>query len=326
MVNDGDAMGKRVGLFHIVRRQQDRFASLVVFANDLPQKQFGLRIKAGAGFVEKQHLGIVHHGARNRETLHHAAGKPAHHLVGAVGQLEAVQQFFRTPGSLFGTEAEICAVKKQNLARGKRKVEIRTLRHHADQAFYRDLLFPNVVIAYPGLAAGWLHAGGQDSYSSGLARAIWSEKAEDFTRVDVERKAVERDNLGFRLFVFLVASLLSGGFHVRRRRARASSERRRRIINFAQIASANANHAYVLSEQRIAFKNLRPSIIDISPVYANAFLLVLVDWIVDRGCGSQSGCRFQTAGGASRSVQSCAPIRRCRGESWADCSAHFFSR
>ena len=77
-------MRQRVSLFHIVRGQQDRLAALVVFANDFPQQQPRLRIEPGAGLVEKKHLRIVHHGARNGETLHHAAGESAHHLIGAV--------------------------------------------------------------------------------------------------------------------------------------------------------------------------------------------------------------------------------------------------
>ena len=92
VIDDGQALAERVGFFHVVRGEQNGFAALVVLANDLPQEQTRLRIEAGAGLVEKKHLRIVHHGARDGKPLHHAAGKAAHHLVGAVGELEALEQ------------------------------------------------------------------------------------------------------------------------------------------------------------------------------------------------------------------------------------------
>src|SRR6185369_8106665 len=77
VIDNGETLAERVSLFHVVRRQEDRLAALVVFANDLPEQQTRLRIESGAWFVEKEHLRIVHHRACDRETLHHAAGEPA---------------------------------------------------------------------------------------------------------------------------------------------------------------------------------------------------------------------------------------------------------
>ena len=99
MINDGQALAKRVGFFHVVRGEQNGFAALVVLADDLPQKQARLRIETGAWLVEEENLRIVHHGARNRKPLHHAAGKTAHQLVGAVGQFEAFEQNFGALGA-----------------------------------------------------------------------------------------------------------------------------------------------------------------------------------------------------------------------------------
>ena len=92
MVNDGQALAHRVGLFHVMRGQQDGPSRLMVFTNDLPQENTRLRIEPGARLVEKQNLRIVHHRASNRKPLHHSAGKAAHHLVGALGKLEPREQ------------------------------------------------------------------------------------------------------------------------------------------------------------------------------------------------------------------------------------------
>src|SRR5438034_5888716 len=50
--------------------QENCFAALVVFANDFPEEQASLRVKTCAGLVEEKHLRVVHHGTRDRETLH----------------------------------------------------------------------------------------------------------------------------------------------------------------------------------------------------------------------------------------------------------------
>ena len=92
MVDDRQAFAERVGFFHVVGGQQNCFPALVVFPNDFPQEQAGLRVQAGAGLVEKKHLRVVHHRARDGEPLHHAAGKAADHLVGAIGKLEALEK------------------------------------------------------------------------------------------------------------------------------------------------------------------------------------------------------------------------------------------
>ena len=53
VINDGQALAQRVGFVHVMGSQQDGFSRLVVFANDLPQQNPGLRIKPGARLVEK---------------------------------------------------------------------------------------------------------------------------------------------------------------------------------------------------------------------------------------------------------------------------------
>ena len=70
MIDDCQAIAERVGLIHIVSGQYDGFAELVVAAHDLPQHQARLRIEPRAGLVEKEHFGIVHHGAGDGDALH----------------------------------------------------------------------------------------------------------------------------------------------------------------------------------------------------------------------------------------------------------------
>lgn len=121
MINDRQPLAQCVSFFHVVRSQQNGFAAAVVFANDFPQQQAGLRIETSARFIEEKHLRIMHHGARNGEALHHAAGKSTDDLIGAVGKLEALEERSCAIVALVRTEAEISAVKSENLASGQRK-------------------------------------------------------------------------------------------------------------------------------------------------------------------------------------------------------------
>src|SRR5712691_10269399 len=61
--------------------------------------------------IEKKHLRVVHHGAGDREALHHAAGEAADHLVGAIGEFEALEEGFGALGAFLRGQAEISAVE-----------------------------------------------------------------------------------------------------------------------------------------------------------------------------------------------------------------------
>src|ERR1700731_3013243 len=99
VIDDGQTLAQSVSLLHIVRSQKDGFAALVVFTDNFPQKQSGLRIQSGTGFVQEKYLGIMHHSARDGKPLHHAAGESSNHLVGSVAELESIEQRVGTLGS-----------------------------------------------------------------------------------------------------------------------------------------------------------------------------------------------------------------------------------
>ena len=60
--------------------------------------------------------------------------------VGAIGQLELLQQFVGAPLAFARALPEVGAVERQDLARRERKIQVGTLRHHADQPLGLHLL------------------------------------------------------------------------------------------------------------------------------------------------------------------------------------------
>src|SRR5882724_11201278 len=219
VIDNREAFAERVSFFHVVGSQQNCFAALVVFANDLPQEQAGLRVEASARFVEKKNLRVVHHGARNGKALHHTAGEAAHHLVGAIGEFETLQEGCRALGAFLRGEAEIGAVKREDFASGEGKIQIGALGHDTDEALDGDLRLPDVVFSDKRLAAGGADASGEDADRCGLAGAVRPEEAENFSGENVEGDSVKRDNfrlgllaLGFGLWRAKGETARAGGY------------------------------------------------------------------------------------------------------------------
>ena len=77
--------------------------------------------------------------------------------------LNLLQQFVRAPRPLLRALPEVRAVERQDLARRQREIQIRPLRHHADQPLRRHLLFPDVVLADERPPAGRLACASSES-------------------------------------------------------------------------------------------------------------------------------------------------------------------
>src|SRR5581483_10297586 len=189
VVHDNEALTEGIGLLHVVGCKNHGFANRVVLANDLPEKDAGLGIKPGTRFVKKQHLRIVHHGTRDGHALHHAAGESANELPGAIGEVEFFEELVGATATFFWRDPEIGGVERQDLACGQREIKIVALRDDADQPLHFGLLLPDFVVADEGLSTGCAHASCDDADRGRLACAIGTEKAEDLSGLDLERKA-----------------------------------------------------------------------------------------------------------------------------------------
>ena len=103
-------------------------------------------------------------------------------------------------------EAEIGTMEKQDFASRERKVKVRTLLNHSNPSLDYDLFRPHIVLADPRLAARRSYSGGEDSYRCRLTRAVRSQQAKDLSGCDLEREAVEGNDLRLGLFVPLASS------------------------------------------------------------------------------------------------------------------------
>ena len=157
--------------------------------------------------------------------------------VGAVGELELLQQFVGAPLPLARALPEVGAVKQQDLARRQGEIQVGPLRHHADQPLGLHLLLPHVVFADEGAPAGGLRARGQDADGGRFSGAIRPEQPEDFARADFEARRRRAPPLRTSSFFSFFAERTG-------REGEAAAPRRhgrRRVINLAQILDADAD-------------------------------------------------------------------------------------
>ena len=167
----------------------------------LAEEEARLGIESRARLVEKKDVGVVHHGPCDGEALHHPAGKSERLLICAVGELELFEERVGPFPPFLRGEAEVGAVKGEDLPRGEREVEIGTLRHDSDQPLDGLAVLPDVEVPDPGTTRRGLDSGGDDANGGGLARTVRPEEPEDLARLHLQRQSVERHD---------VASLLRG--------------------------------------------------------------------------------------------------------------------
>jgi hypothetical protein len=87
-------------------------------------------------------------------------------------------------------------VELERLLHGQEEVDVEVLRREADRAARRLVVVDRVVAEDGDLAAGRLREPGRAVDQRGLAGAVGPEQAEELTRLDVERDALERLDAG----------------------------------------------------------------------------------------------------------------------------------
>ena len=92
VVDDGDAVAEFVGLLHVVGGEDDGDSLFAQAADGVPHGDAALRVEAGAGLVEEEHLGAMGDGAGDLDALGEAARELRRVGAGALGEMELAQQ------------------------------------------------------------------------------------------------------------------------------------------------------------------------------------------------------------------------------------------
>ncbi len=182
VVDDGDPVAELVGLLHVMRGQDDRDSLVAQAANGLPHGDAALRIEAGAGLVEKEHLGTVGDGAGDLNALRKAAGELCGIGSGAFGEVELGEELVGPLFRLGAREAEVEAVEVDVLKDGAGAVERVVLRHHADASSSQRRSGNDIDSGDTHLTGSRERARRADADGCGLACAVGAEQAVELAR------------------------------------------------------------------------------------------------------------------------------------------------
>ena len=165
-----------------------------------------LGIEPGAGLVEEQNFGLVGDGAGNLDALGEAAGEGLDERLGALGELEELEQFVGLFRRLGVRHAEVAAVEVDVLPDGALAVEGIELGDDAHVAAGLGGMLDDVDSGDGDLARSGQRAGGADADGGAFARAVGAEQTEELAAPDREVDALDgldRDLAGIGLHELL---------------------------------------------------------------------------------------------------------------------------
>ena len=134
VVHDDDAVAQPLGLFHVVRRVEQRLAAVAQRLEVVEDGVAALRVDADRRLVEDQHVGIVDQRGGDVEAPLHAAAEELRLVAGAIGEADQLQ---RRVDALAQQRAGQAVERAEELEVGggaEVLVDRELLRHDADAA------------------------------------------------------------------------------------------------------------------------------------------------------------------------------------------------
>ena len=193
MVDDADAVGQRVGLLEVLRREEHGHALVVREPPDLlPERRSALQVEARRRLVEEQDARAVHEREREVQAALHAARVAADAAIGRFGQPDALEQLLRAPRALGLGHALQRRLQHEVLAPGEDRVERGLLQRGADRGAHLRALADDVVAADARASAGRRQQRRQHQHGRRLAGAVGPEEAVDLAGRDRQVDAVDR--------------------------------------------------------------------------------------------------------------------------------------
>jgi hypothetical protein len=193
VVDDDHAIAQTLGLFHVMRRVDERLAPASKRLQIVEDGVAALRVHADSRFVEQQDIGVVHQSARDVEAALHAAAEGPRLVLGTVGEADQFERLDAALAQRVPRQAVERAEQFQIRPRRQLVVERKVLRHQSDAAL--DFAFvAGDRLAFDGNAAAVRrNETAQHGDDRRLARAVGPQQADDFAGRRGERNA--RDDL-----------------------------------------------------------------------------------------------------------------------------------
>ena len=194
MVNDADALAKRLRLLEIMRGVKNRRAGRAEAADEFENVQPRLRINAHRRLIQQQQLRAMQQRAAEVDAPLHAAGIGLYRVLRAVRQRERFEQFRGARPGLARTQARHAPPEFQVLPPGQFLINRQFLRHHAHDAFGLLGIGPERLAAHEDFAGVRLEQAGNHRNGGRLARAVGAEQAVNFAGPHLEADGIHGAN------------------------------------------------------------------------------------------------------------------------------------
>ena len=201
VVEHDDVVGELIGLFEVLRREDDRGAVAHEVAEHLPEVVAAARVETGGGLVEEQHARVGDEARREVEAAAHAARERLHEPV-ATRRRGRAARAARRPGRRACCLREVVQATDHHevLAGAHQPVDRGLLGRDPDALAHGERVARTTSSpATRRRALGGLRQRGEDADRRGLARAVVAEQPEDRAGGHVEVEIPQRPEVAVAL-------------------------------------------------------------------------------------------------------------------------------
>ena len=195
MVDDDDLVAELVGLFEVLRREQQRRPLADELADDIPHPDPAARVETRRRLVEKQHLRLTDQAARQIEPALHAAGVGLRLPVGGIDEVEPLEQLRGPFARLRLRHVVEPAEHLEVLSAGQLVDQRGRLPRQPDDVADCAGVADHVVAEHLGATARRSQESREDAYCGRLAGAVGPEDTHDGAGRDDEVDAAQRVNI-----------------------------------------------------------------------------------------------------------------------------------
>jgi len=202
MIDDDNAIGEALDLFHVVGGVEQRLAARFQLLEVVEDRIAALRIDADGRFVEEQDVGIVEKTRGEIQPPFHATAEGFHCVARAVGKPDEVQR--RGNGIVERRAGQVVQRTKETEVGvcGELVVQREILRHQPNPSLFRIGIAAKRCTVDEHVTAVGLHQPGDHRHGRRLASAVWTEQAHQLTLRYGERHIVDRDEVAERFAEF----------------------------------------------------------------------------------------------------------------------------
>ena len=191
MVHDRHAPAELVGLFHVMRHEDDRLSVPVQVTQQVPQRQSALGIESRRRLVHEQHRRAMEDRAGDHESLRHSSRQCVHGGLRPLRKLESLEQLVGHPPRAGCPHSEQPAVEIEVFKDRELAVERVRLGDDADDLFRERRVGNDVDAADEGAPRGRDHPRRQHPGGRRLPGPVRTEQPEDLAPFDGEVQFID---------------------------------------------------------------------------------------------------------------------------------------